>query len=199
MSTIVQSTCDQHEEPVLARFNVIKTISVSLRFLSKALLAVALICAIGALYSCTFDASLYGFACFVEWLLGALAYSMIAEYLGKLFVIHEKAPLNGHQGKCLRMAAIGFFLLALFGFACSFTASYFATGSSPLTNIAFPGAGFPDSTMWEQAFSTSVQASSPSTIASIDLSPIVAGAVLWTMSFLFDYGAQLQQDKEGTV
>ena len=198
MSVVVKSTRTPHGEPGLTRPNAIRIVSAFVRGLSKVLAAVAALCVIGAFASHFVNNDLYGVACFIEWFLGSSVYAVITGCLGRFLELHEESPLSSSQGRYLRMAAGGFLLLALLGFVCSLLASFLANGSLPLVNIAFPGAGFPDPSTWEQIFSAAVQTPS-STIVSVDMASIVAGFVLWAASFLFDYGAQLQQEKEGTV
>jgi len=198
MSVVVKDLGGHREEPALERPGAIRVVGALVRFLSRALAAVAAVCVVGAFVSGLLNDSPYGVVLFVEWSLGACAYAVIAGCLGRLLDVREESPFSAAQGRCLRVAAGGFFALALTGLLASLLASYLASGSVPLVNIAFPGAGFPDALTWERALSGSVQPPN-SNIASVDMASVVAGLVLWAASYLFDYGTRLQREKEGTV
>jgi hypothetical protein len=108
------------------------------------------------------------------------------------------APFAKSASKQLKIIAVCFFVLTFAEFVFSAAACLLQTGAFPHVSFTFTPAGFPTEAVWQAIFNGTYEQSVLHT-APIDFALIIAGGVAWALSYVFEFGAQLQLDNEETI
>lgn len=102
------------------------------------------------------------------------------------------------QGKRLRRMALAILTLSIAGFAFSFAAGFILEGGLPVLNVGAPLSGFPSHDDWTYALEGTYYPPNLQ-LVTIDASTLLFAGVLWALSYVFDYGAWLQEENEGVA
>lgn len=135
-------------------------------------------------------------AFFAQLSLGFLAY-WVAARQARSIALRAKETGTVFEcgfGRCLRVAAAALLLLVLVELA--FSLLYLACQGRALlpVNIGFGFAGFPMG--WS---SLTAGGGSSAFTAQLDTTALLIACLLWGLSHVFDYGAQLQREQDATV
>ena len=158
-------------------------------------------CIVGAIVSSIqFGINNANFFTFIQWAVGGFIYSIVFTQAKKMYEdMHSNLDnFFSLQIRRIRVMSISFLVLALLGLTFSFVAGYLTHESIPLFNLVFSLPGFPSPDTWDAVFSSSTYVSIPA-IASIDITAFAVAGLLWSLSYVFQYGAWLQDETEMTV
>lgn len=137
---------------------------------------------------------------FGQWMVGSLVYLVILTQLDRLFkdMRADSPSFFTRQIPRLRIIGASFLCLTALGVIFSLAAVLLANGHQPLFNVGLGFPGFPRPDMWYAVFDQNYVLSVPS-VVSIDISSLVAAGLVWSLSYVFEYGAWLQHERDTTI
>lgn len=191
-------------------FDIGKKVVTALYYLA---LVIALCSVVGLVKVALFDRENPDFgSSLLFWIQTAAGYGIYSLVLYQARTIVEssfefKTPFCNGQGRRLKIVAISFLLLALFGAVFSYACAAVADSLDAIPAFSACLGGFPTYDDWAVAFGQNVAGvhgidavvASDEFNVSIDTTSLVIAVFAWMLSCVFDLGERLQQEQDETI